>query len=379
MLTRTALIMVLFLAFSAQLLAAEPVVVRVEGVEGGLRKKVAAFPLRRGERFQAVHLPELQLMVNPELTFVGNLEKFSARGLIRIPEMQVNSRTSSTVIRPSRDVVVMGREAAPSGAAGTALDLQLRLLLGDKVNVKSEGLDARLEGGITLRLTGPATATGSGEIRVAKGSYSIYGVNLDIKRGRAIFSGGPVERPTLDILALREVDEIKAGVAVTGTPEMSLIKLYSEPALPDTDILAYVVLGHKLGENGDQAALLMQAASLLGSSGQSKGVQERIKELVRLDTITVTSSKERSSGYKPIEPSLRATSQSRKESAGVSQTMLQLGKYLTHKLYVSYGRSLFAESQELRARYTVSKKWEVESRVSPEGTGGDIFYRIELE
>jgi len=34
MLTRTALIMVLFLAFSAQLLAAEPVVVRVEGVEG---------------------------------------------------------------------------------------------------------------------------------------------------------------------------------------------------------------------------------------------------------------------------------------------------------------------------------------------------------
>jgi len=214
---------------------------------------------------------------------------------------------------------------------------------------------------------------------VVKGSYRIYGVNLEIKRGRAIFSGGAVERPTLDILALREVDEIKAGVAVTGTPEMPLIKLYSEPALPDTDILAYVVLGHKLGESGEQAALLMQAASLLGSSKQSQGVQDRLKELVKLDTITVTSSKERSSVYKPIEPSLRATSESRKESAGVSQTMLQLGKYLTPKLYVSYGRSLFAESQELRARYTISKKWEVESRVSTEATGGDLFYRIELD
>jgi len=42
MLTRTALIMVLFLAFSAQLLAAEPVVVRVEGVEGEPRKNVEA-------------------------------------------------------------------------------------------------------------------------------------------------------------------------------------------------------------------------------------------------------------------------------------------------------------------------------------------------
>jgi translocation and assembly module TamB len=333
----------------------------------------------RGERFQAVHLPELQLMVTPEISFEGNLGKFSASGLIRIPEMQVNSLSSSTVIRPSRDVVVTGREAAPSGAAGTSLDLKLRLLLGDKVNVKSEGLDARLEGGINLHLTGPAAATGSGEIRVAKGSYRIYGVNLDIKRGRAIFSGGPVQRPTLDILALREVDEIKAGVAVSGTPEKPLIKLYSEPALPDTDILAYVVLGHKLGESGEQAALLMQAAALLGSSGQSQGVQERLKELVKLDTITVTSSKERSSVYKPIEPSLRPTSESKKESGGVSQTMLQIGKYLTPKLYVSYGRSLFTESQELRARYTISKKWEVESRVSPEGTGGDLFYRIELE
>ena len=333
----------------------------------------------RGESFQAVHLPELQLMVAPDLTFDGNLKKLSVRGLIRIPKMLVNNQNSSTVIKPSRDVVVKGRGSAASKPASAALDLQLRLLLGDNVVVRSEGLDARLEGGINIRQTDQSKITGSGEISVAKGSYRIYGVNLNIKRGRAFFSGGPVERPTLDILALREIDDIKAGITVTGTPDMPLIKLYSEPSLPDTDILAYVVLGHSLGESGDQTALLMQAASLLASSTQTVGLQERLKQLIKLDTLSFGSSKERSSGYKPIESSLHSTSKKDTENSGIPQTMLQIGKYLTPKLYVSYGRSLFSVSQQLRARYTITKKLEVESKASSEATGGDLFYLIELD
>ena len=84
-------------------------------------------------------------------------------------------------------------------------------------------------------------------------------------------------------------------------------------------------------------------------------------------------------GYKAIEPSIGRDSLSSKETGGVSQTMLQLGKFLTPKLYVSYGRSLYTESQQFRARYAISKLWEVESRVSAEATGGDLYFRIELD
>ncbi len=333
----------------------------------------------RGERFQALNLPEQQLVVAPDLTFTGSKDTFSARGVIRVPEMLLRRFSSTADIKPSGDVIVAGRERAASRSTGFPLDLQIQILLGDKVFVKYGGVDARLVGGVTLAMTDFTKATGSGEIKVAKGTYKIYGVSLDIQRGRALFSGGSVERPTLDILALRTVDDVKAGVTVTGTPEEPFVKLYSEPSLPDTDILSYVVLGRSLGESGSQGAILMEAASLFVSSDHSPGLQEQLKEWIALDTVTVSSGKDQRPGYKAIEPSMRSNSQSSANTTSVSQTMLQLGKYLTPKLYVSYGKSLFDQSQQFRARYSISKRWEVESKISTVATGGDLMYRIELK
>jgi len=178
---------------------------------------------------------------------------------------------------------------------------------------------------------------------------------------------------------LRTVDDVKAGVTITGTPEEPLIKLYSDPTLPDTEIMSYIVLGRTLGESAGQSAMLMEAASLLTSSDNSPGLQERLKEWAALDTLTVSSGKDQRPGYKAIEPSMRSSSQNSTNSDGVSQTMLELGKFLTPRLYVSYGKSLFDQSQQVRARYSISKRWEVESKVSTTATGGDLLYRIELK
>ncbi len=333
----------------------------------------------RGKQFRAVHLPELELLIDPDLSFEGNMDKISANGLLRIPEMQVNSLKSSAVIKPSRDVIIQRLDSTPAKEPWPKLDLQVKLLLGDRVFVKTEGLDARLEGDLNLQITSPTNIKGSGEIRVAKGSFHLYNVSLDIKRGRALFPGGPVERPTLDILALREVENVKAGVTITGTPEAPLLKLYSEPTMPETDILAYLVLGKKPGTNGEQSGLLLQAASMLTLSNKSTNLQDQFKQLVSLDSITLASGKDRNPGYKPIEPSLNANSKKSTDDSGVASTMLQLGKYLTPKLYVSYGRSLFDANQQIRARYTISKKVEVESKVSSTATGGDLYYLIELD
>ncbi len=332
-----------------------------------------------GQNFQASYLPELQMLISPELDFKGNLEKTSVRGKILIPAMQVNKHESASVVRPSKDVVVIGRNSDNKGQIPVTPDINLELKLGKQVHINVAGLDARLSGGIDIRISDPARVTGTGEIRVAKGSYSIYGTKLKIVRGRAIFAGGPVQQPSLDILALREVDDIKAGVTVTGTPEAPLIKLYSEPPLPDTDILSYTVLGRRLEQSGNQTALLMQAASMLVSSSRVTDLKSRIKQILPIDSVSISSENSNNSGYKTIEPSLKQNSLYSKDNTNIQQTMLQIGKYLTPKLYISYGRSLFDESQQFKARYRFSKQWEIETKTSTAGTGGDIFYRIELD
>jgi len=66
-------------------------------------------------------------------------------------------------------------------------------------------------------------------------------------------------------------------------------------------------------------------------------------------------------------------------TGSISESVLQVGKFLAPQLYVSYGWSLFNDTHVFRIRYNVTKQWEIETRTSTSATGGDIFYRIEFD
>jgi len=82
---------------------------------------------------------------------------------------------------------------------------------------------------------------GEGTIRVETGRYAAYGQALDIERGQLRFLG-PIDNPGLDVLAVRKTPTVKAGVQVGGTVQRPLVKLYSDPALPDSEKLSWLVL-----------------------------------------------------------------------------------------------------------------------------------------
>jgi translocation and assembly module TamB len=310
----------------------------------------------KGERFEAVHLPELELLVTPDLTIEGTGERLQVRGEIKVPELTVLGREQRGVVRESPDVVLVDAAQPVERTLPFALDIQVHVVLGDHVLVKAAGVDARLTGELDLRVAGPETITGRGQIKVAQGIYSTYGAQLKIERGRLLYSGGPIDQPTLDILALRTVGEVKAGVQVSGTPRTPVVKLYSEPAMPDTDVLAYIILGHPLGEDAGQAGLLTAAAGALLARGESAVLQDRIKRRLGVDVLTVESG-----------------------AGDVSGSLVTIGKYLSPKLYLSFGQSLFANASEARLRYSISKKWELESKAGAENSGVDLYYKIEFE
>lgn len=196
---------------------------------------------------------------------------------------------------------------------------------------------------------------GQGEIRVAQGHYAAYGLKLPITRGRAAFGGGALESPNLDVLAERTVGEVKAGVRVTGTPRKPVVKLVSDPTLPDTEILSYIVLGRPLNATGGEQDNLMLAAGALLSQGESAALQEKLKRSFGLDTLEVQSGGEE----------------------GVEGSMVAVGKYLTPELYLSFGQSLFTRESVARLRYQLSQRWELESQFGTV-SGADLSYRIEF-
>lgn len=308
-----------------------------------------------GRDFQVADLPEVEIRVSPALRLEGAPGRLSVGGEVRVPLFVVTGWQARTPVQRSPDVIIVdGEGPEPERELPFALALNLRLLLGESVIIKLHGLDARLGGDLTLLTNERNAVIGRGEIRVEQGHYSSYGIRLPITRGRLFFPGGPVERPTLDILAMRTVGEVKAGVQVSGTPQVPVVKLYSEPGMPDTDVLAYIVLGRPLGGGQGQTDALMLAAGALLSQGESAALQDRLRRRLGIDVFEVQAG-----------------------DGDVAGSMVTIGKYLTPDLYISFGQSLFGEGNVARMRYSLTQRWQIESQLG-EVSGADLFYRLEF-
>lgn len=335
-----------------------------------------------GERFQTVYLPELQIQSTPRLTFEGTPKTLAIRGEVRLPELLIFGPPTRAVVPPSPDVILEGVPKPVDKTSPLALDVQVRMVLGEKVLVKMQGIDAQLDGGTDLMFKSLDKITSKGEIKVVKGRYKAYGVDLEIVRGRLFYSGGAITQPTLDILALRTVGDVRAGITVGGILQAPVTKLYSEPAMPAVDIMAYIVFGHPLGNSStsEQAAMMANVAATLLSRGQSSALQDQIKNRLGLSTLEIQTSGTGPAGrmgYKEIGISPTGAKPAG-QGEGVSDSILTVGKYLTPQLYISFGRSLFTGGNQFRLRYDLFKQWQIETQTGSENSV-DLYYRIDLD
>jgi autotransporter translocation and assembly factor TamB len=313
----------------------------------------------KGEKFQTFYLPNLRIQSSPRLEFQGTPQKITVRGEILLPEVHIYDVSAPGAVRTSSDVVMT--DQPPDRKSSLSMDIQVRVILGDQIQVKTRGIDTRLAGNVDLKILGlnPEDATARGEIRLTQGTYSGYGLSLRIDRGRFIYSGGPVDNPALDILALRRADDlekvynIKVGLAIFGNLKQPSVKLYSQPAMTDQQILSYLLLGRPYDpKEGNLSLLLAGAGGLL--AGDSPGVLGQLKSQVGIDTVDIQSG-----------------------GGDLSRSMVTIGKYLTPQLYLSYGYSAFKDEQLLRIRYRIWKNWEVETWRGNE-MGVDLYYRIDF-
>lgn len=352
-------------------------------LDGSARLRLKGFQIAdfegrlEGERFQAIHVPELHVQTSPRLTFTGTPEKIFIRGEVLLPLFQVNGPQSKGPIESSSDVVREGKARPSSRKPPVGLDVQVKMVLGEQAQFNASGIDAKLGGQMEIGFTDPERISGRGEIRVVKGRFRTYGVNLEIVRGHLFYAGGPVNQPALDILALRKIGDVKAGVAVTGMLPKPVVKLYSEPYMQDMDILAYIVLGHPLGADTKQAGLLATAAGAVLTSQQAEDLLEQIQGYLGLSSLQISSDvleKNNRMGYKRLKVTPEGTGGS---SQSASETILVVGKYLTPDLYISYGRSLFSGGNLFFLRYDISKNWQVESQMGQE-SGIDLYYKLQF-
>jgi translocation and assembly module TamB len=312
----------------------------------------------QGRMFQALGTPEQKVWVSPDLTIAADGRKIAVSGDLRVPQTRIEYVQKFATIAPSKDIVFVGKstddEAQAAGSRAQVVEARVRLVLGNLVRIKALGFDGRVTGSVLATDVPGRPTAATGELQITEGTYKAYGQDLKIERGRVVFGGGPAANPAVDLRASRKADDgTIAGVEVKGTVRNPEVSVWSDPAMDQTDALAYLVLGHPLGQaTAQEGNLVANAAVSLGVKGGNL-LGKKIASRYGLETARIEAKN------------------------GLESASLVVGKYLSPKLYVEYGIGLFDPVSTLRLRYIISRKWTVSAETSGDANGGDVLYTVD--
>ncbi|HVW70974.1 MAG TPA: translocation/assembly module TamB domain-containing protein [Steroidobacteraceae bacterium] len=301
----------------------------------------------QGSNLRVVDVPEAQIEASPDLEFRVDGRKIDVTGSVSVPLAKIEPKDLTGAVRASSDEVILGT-AAEDPAKRFEVVTNITLTLGDHVSIQTSGLTGRLTGSITVRSGNDAVTRATGELSVEEGKYVAYAHNLDIQRGRLIFTGGPVDDPGIDIRAIRKFPDVTAGVNVRGTLLQPRLSFFSEPSLAQAEIVSLLLSGSlsttptRPSGAASNAALVQGGAMLAQELGQHVGIQQ-----VGVESDLLT-----------------------------NDTSLVLGRYLSPRLYVSYGISLTEQLNTLKLRYSLGDHWVIRTEVG-QARGADLVYSID--
>ncbi len=311
----------------------------------------------RGDRFLAVDIPGARLLATPDLELNRSAERMTLTGSVRIPvaSFDVKKMPQSTSQEASPDVVVID-DPVPADKSRDLLPLYATVTveLGDKVKVAGYGLDASLDGKLVVTDRPGETTTGSGELRL-QGTYAAYGRVLTIKKGQMLFAGTPLTNPRLDLSAVRTIGDVTAGLNVTGDAAHPEVAVFSEPAMAEADAISYLVAGRplaQLGQGDNNTGALQSAARSLGIA--TSGVLA-----------------------KNLGGKLGIGEFSVDDSAALGGAAFTVGRYLSPRLYVSYGVALFTPGEVVTLRYRLLDRLTIESENTQQSSRAGVKLRIE--
>ena len=235
-----------------------------------------------------------------------------------------------------------GPETAARSTNGAKRDAERRLAvdlkvdLGPALRLRGRGLDTLLTG--ELHITSPANRLAvHGTIRTADGTYAAYAQKLTIDRGLVIFAGTP-DNPRLDIEATRpNTEDVRVGVAITGTAQNPRVRLFSEPEMSETDKLSWLVLGRASDGLGRTDLALLQRAAYALLSGESSAPS--VLDRIGLDELSV-----------------------RQNDGTTRETVVSLGKQLSRRWYVGYERSLNAVAGTWQLVYRAAQRFTLRAQ-----------------
>jgi translocation and assembly module TamB len=176
-----------------------------------------------------------------------------------------------------------------------------------------------------------------------------------VQTGQLLFAGTPIDNPRLNIVAVRTVGDVNAGLRITGNAQNPQLAVFSDPPMGQANALAYVVTGKPLDQvgssSGDSDALQSAARSMGSAAGGL--LAKKIGGRLGIDEVGV------------------------KDSDAIGGSAFTVGQYLSPRLYLSYGIGLFQPGEVMTLRYKLKEGLAIQAERGPKDTRAGVEYRIE--
>ncbi|TBW59464.1 translocation/assembly module TamB [Marinobacter halodurans] len=296
----------------------------------------------KGDRLPLVYEPYARLELSPDIQFSFKDRKVSVSGRVDVPRGEIEVRElPPSAVSVSEDEVIVGQEKQQPGVQEIAMDVTV-VVGEDKVSFKGFGVSGNLKGELHI---GNNLDT-RGTLQLVDGTYKAYGQELEIRRARLVFVG-PVSEPYIDVEAVRTVDNVVAGVRLSGPADEPEAEVFSEPPMPQAEALSYVILGRPLRSSGDQSQV-GQAALSLGLA-QTHELTRGLGEEFGIRDLTLEA-----------------------EGSGEEASVVASG-YITDDLSVRYGVGVFEPITTVALRYDLGRYFYLEA-ASGLAASLDLFY-----
>ena len=300
-----------------------------------------------GSDLTVVNIPEARIHASPKVDFQIAGQTINISGEVRLPYGVLEPATITNAVLASSDEVLIGVQQAQRNQTWQVTS-DINVILGDKVNIDTLGLKGRLTGSLRVQTDAAQVSRGAGDLSVAEGRYAAFGRNLDVARGRLLFNNGPLNDPAIDLRAQKVFPDVTAGVNVRGSLRAPRMTFFSEPAISQSQIVSLILAGGSLDSVQNSTRSGAARNDLLAQGGAI--LAQQLGSRVGIEDVGI-------------------------ESDMSNDTSLVLGKYLSPRLYVSYGISIAEAINTLKLRYTIGDRWTIKTE-SGKAKSADLVYTI---
>lgn len=264
----------------------------------------------------------------------------------------------SSDLRFTRDDFVLAHTTPPH------LPFTCLLHLSNQVHVQAYGLSSMISGQLALDARESAGVLAEGTLVLREGHYDAYGQRFVLDQGRLSFEGGPISNPSVRLRATRNLpatdqhDGITAGLELSGLLNQPTIALFSNPSMPDHDIVSYLLWDQpsQSTEQHQGDALLALTQGWLSDLGQTQWPQG----------LSVAIERNPPSGNEdqPEEPPL---------AYDLSMIFKQ---QWSERLFISYQMGLMHPSRSVRFEYALNPHLRLSAESSTEHSGADLAWQF---